>query len=281
MGRPGHPGDPRRVRCWDASRQEPRGARVLESVHQQGRAANGVKTFYWDNGAQPGTNDAFALFNRSTGRVVDQAVLDAILLGSGVGDPDADVHADDERQRLRHGEPHADGQPAARRHGRDAHGDSGAGYQFAGWTGEPAGRPTPITIRILGNTTVTANFIPQGTGGTGTILREYWLNVTGTTVSSLTSNSGYPYSPTGSEQLTSLEGATNIGDNYGSRIRGYIHPLITGAYTFWFASDDDGDLLLSTNDNPANATRIAFVAELDRLAPVDQVRFAELGGAST
>ncbi len=61
--------------------------------------------------------------------------------------------------------------------------------------------------------------------------------------------------------LTSLEGATNIADNYGARIRGYIHPLITGPYTFWLASDDAGDLLLSTNDNPANATRIAYVAE--------------------
>ena len=34
-----------------------------------------------------------------------------------------------------------------------------------------------------------------------------------------------------------------------------------GAYTFWIASDDASDLLLSTNDNPANATRIAFVSE--------------------
>ena len=108
---------------------------------------------------------------------------------------------------------------------------------------------------------MTANFIPQGTGGTGQILREYWLNVTGTTISSLTSNAAYPASPTGSEMLTSLEGATNIADNYGARIRGYIHPLITGQYTFSFASDDAGDLLLSTSDNPANATRIAFVAE--------------------
>jgi len=112
---------------------------------------------------------------------------------------------------------------------------------------------------MLSNTTVTANFVPAGTGGSGSILREYWLNVTGTTVQSLTSNAAYPASPTGSEQLTSFEGPTNIADNYGSRIRGYIHPPITGAYTFWIASDDAGDLLLSTDSTPANATRIAFV----------------------
>jgi uncharacterized repeat protein (TIGR02543 family) len=136
-----------------------------------------------------------------------------------------------------------------------------AGFQFAGWTGGASGPTNPITIKMLANTTVTANFIPQGTGGTGQILREYWLNVTGTTISSLTGIAAYPASPTGSEMLTSLEGATNIADNYGARIRGYIHPLITGQYTFSFASDDAGDLLLSTSDNPANATRIAFVTD--------------------
>ena len=116
-------------------------------------------------------------------------------------------------------------------------------------------------MRILGNTSVTANFVPTGTGGSGTILREYWLNVTGGTVSSLTGNANYPNSPTGSGPLTSFEGPTNTADNYGSRVRGYVHPPITGAYTFWIASDDASDLLLSTNDSPANATRIAFVSE--------------------
>jgi hypothetical protein len=135
----------------------------------------------------------------------------------------------------------------------------GSGQQFAGWTGDLSGSTNPQTITMLANRNVTANFVPTGTGGTGTILREYWLNVTGTSVASLTGNTNYPGSPTGSEQLTSLEGATNIGDNYGARIRGYVHPLVTGTYTFWLASDDGGDLLLSTNDNPANATRIAFV----------------------
>jgi uncharacterized repeat protein (TIGR02543 family) len=222
---------------------------------------NGVKTFYWDNGAQPGSNDAFAIFNRSTGAVVDQAVLDAILLGSGVGDPTrtytitTTTNGSGTVSRTPTGNPLQGGTSVT------LTATPASGFQFAGWTGGASGPTNPITIRMLANTTVTANFIPQGTGGTGQILREYWLNVTGTTISSLTSSAGYPSTPTGSEMLTSLEGATNIADNYGARIRGYIHPLITGQYTFSFASDDAGDLLLSTSDNPANATRIAYVAE--------------------
>ncbi|HLA73079.1 MAG TPA: glycoside hydrolase family 5 protein [Steroidobacteraceae bacterium] len=56
----------------------------LEYVNKTA-AANGIKTFYWDNGVQPGQAEAFALFNRSTGAVVDQGALDAVLRGAGAG----------------------------------------------------------------------------------------------------------------------------------------------------------------------------------------------------
>jgi endoglucanase len=46
---------------------------------------NGIKPFYWDNGVQPSANDSFALFNRSTGAIVDQGVLNAIMRGAGGG----------------------------------------------------------------------------------------------------------------------------------------------------------------------------------------------------
>jgi xyloglucan-specific exo-beta-1,4-glucanase len=94
---------------------------------------------------------------------------------------------------------------------------------------------------------------------TGSILRQWWTGISGTAISNLTSNSNYPNNPSGSGQLTSLEGPTNWADNYGTRIRGYIHPTVSGSYTFWVAGDDNTELYLSTSDNPANATRIAYV----------------------
>jgi endoglucanase len=229
-----------------------------EYVNRAARA-NGIKTYYWDNGVLPSQTNGFAIFNRSTGAVVDQAILDAILRGSGVGDPSqtytlsTPVNGSGTVSRSPSGSSYSGGTDVT------LTAVPASGNQFAGWTGALSGTTNPATVRMLANTTVTANFVPVGTGGTGTILREYWLNVQGTTISSLTSAAGYPSSPTGSEQLTSLEGATNIGDQYGARIRGYLHPLVSGAYTFWLASDDAGDLLLSTNDSAANATRIAYV----------------------
>ncbi len=94
---------------------------------------------------------------------------------------------------------------------------------------------------------------------TGSILREYWTGISGTAISSLTSNANYPNNPSGSAQLSSLEGPTNWADNYGTRIRGYIHPTVSGSYTFWVAGDDNTDLYLSTSSSPANASRIAYV----------------------
>ncbi len=90
---------------------------------------------------------------------------------------------------------------------------------------------------------------------TGTILREEWDNVGGTSISNIPLQT----KPTSTSQLTSFEGPLNVADNYGSRIRGYICPPQTGSYTFWIASDDAGELWLSTDDNPANKTRIANV----------------------
>lgn len=97
-------------------------------------------------------------------------------------------------------------------------------------------------------------------GGSGSILREFWNGITGTSISSLTSNANYPNSPSGSAQLTSLEGPTNSADNYGARIRGYIHPPATGSYTFWVAGDDNTELYLSTGESAANNSRIAYVS---------------------
>jgi hypothetical protein len=224
-------------------------------------ARNGIKTFYWDNGVLPSAGNGFALLNRSSGAIVDQTALDAIMLGAGVGNPNNNytlttaVNGSGSVARSPNATTYSGGTVVS------LTATAASGNQFAGWTGDLSGSTNPQSVTMIANRSVTANFVPTGTGGTGTILREYWLNVTGTTVASLTGNAAYPSSPTGSEQLTSLEGATNVADNYGARIRGYIHPLVTGSYTFWLASDDGGDLLLSTNDNPANATRIAYVSD--------------------
>jgi hypothetical protein len=95
----------------------------------------------------------------------------------------------------------------------------------------------------------------------GSILREYWTGIGGgTAVTDLTSNANHPDNPTGSTNPTSFAGPANFGDSYGQRFRGYVYPPASGNYTFWIASDDASELWLSTDESPAHATKIAYVA---------------------
>lgn len=97
----------------------------------------------------------------------------------------------------------------------------------------------------------------------GTILREVWKNIgNGGAVSDLTSQQAYKDDkPTESGLLTIFEAPVDVADEYGQRIRGYVHPPISGLYTFWLATDDQGELWLSSDEDPARATKIASQGE--------------------
>jgi hypothetical protein len=93
----------------------------------------------------------------------------------------------------------------------------------------------------------------------GEILREYWTGISGNTLDYLYASSNYPHNPTGRTYLSRFEAPTDWARDYGTRIRGYLYPPVSGTYRFWIASDDYSELFLSTNDDPANKQRIAYV----------------------
>ncbi|MEO7311319.1 MAG: PQQ-dependent sugar dehydrogenase [Chitinophagaceae bacterium] len=115
-----------------------------------------------------------------------------------------------------------------------------------------------------GNASTSSNIVNvttpavAGCSGTGTINYQQWNNITGTAVSSLTTNASYPNSPSITGTLTSFEIPSASGDNYGLKVYGYICPATTGNYTFWIASDDNSELWLSTNNSSANKQKIAY-----------------------
>ena len=110
---------------------------------------------------------------------------------------------------------------------------------------------------ISGTCSVTVN--PLICSASGNITYQVWENIgSSKLVSSLTGNINYPNNPTSSTLITSMEGTTNLSDGFGARIAGYICAPITGSYTFWIASDDNGELWLSTNDQPSAKQLIAY-----------------------
>ncbi|MBD0254694.1 MAG: Ig-like domain-containing protein, partial [Cytophagales bacterium] len=90
-----------------------------------------------------------------------------------------------------------------------------------------------------------------------TIRREFWLNVAGTGITAIPLTTP----PTGTEELTALDAPQNIGDNYGARMRAYLKPPTSGAYTFYIASDDQSQLWLSTNNQSAGKAKLAEVTD--------------------
>ncbi len=83
----------------------------------------------------------------------------------------------------------------------------------------------------------------------GTIYREYWNGVSGLT------NIPINTAPSGSNTLTSLQGPTNSGDNFGARIRGWLTPQVSGNYRFWIASDGPSEFWMATDGDAVNRVR--------------------------
>jgi hypothetical protein len=94
---------------------------------------------------------------------------------------------------------------------------------------------------------------------TGSILYEYWTNVSG--IFDPTWDVKLGDHPDGMEYLALFEAKGKSGDNFGERIRGYVHPPKTGDYTFWIAGDGFATFKLSRDDQPRNKVRLATSQE--------------------
>ena len=108
---------------------------------------------------------------------------------------------------------------------------------------------------LIGQATKTISVLtyapPQCVGALGSLTRQYWNGISGNAVSALTSSANYPNNPSGTSYLTSFQGPTNNGSNYGTRVRGYIIAPQSGNYVFTITSDDASVAYLSPNADPA------------------------------
>lgn len=134
-------------------------------------------------------------------------------------------------------------------------------YAFT-WTHVTPGDHT-LTAVATDNEGMTATSAPVSIyvqekmcAASGTITREYWTGVAGNYISDIPVDSA----PEGSEELSVFEGPVNAGSHYAARIRGYLCPPASGDYYFWIASNDHSELWLSTDADPLNKVRIAFVS---------------------
>ena len=94
---------------------------------------------------------------------------------------------------------------------------------------------------------------------TGGISYDRWLNISGSNLSNLTGSSNYPNNPSESGNFTLYQGPNSYGDNYGTRVQGFLKPEITGLYRFTITADDNAEFYLSTNGDPNNKVLLASI----------------------
>lgn len=106
-------------------------------------------------------------------------------------------------------------------------------------------------------TLLTLTVLAAGVPGQG-VLQEVWEGLPGDAVGELTSAPKYAGPADQVRVLPQLD-FSGLGDSYGTRHTALLSPPATGDYTFAIASDDGGQLFLSTDETAANLRPIARV----------------------
>lgn len=110
-----------------------------------------------------------------------------------------------------------------------------------------------------GSGTVTIDVRDQDAVTTGEVFQQIWYGFTGGTLAALEADPRYPHAASESRAIASLDAGGGLGENYGSRIRAYIKPPVSGNYRLYVSSDDDSELRFSAGGDPASAALVAKV----------------------
>ncbi|HLP77067.1 MAG TPA: cadherin domain-containing protein, partial [Candidatus Paceibacterota bacterium] len=112
-----------------------------------------------------------------------------------------------------------------------------------------------------GTATAVVNIVASNAITATSLRQEIWTNAgSGVAVTDLTALAKYPKRPDVLRVITNFEGVQSFGDNYGSRIRGYVTPTTSGSYRFFAASDDNSQLKFTPTTNALAAAVIASIS---------------------
>lgn len=88
------------------------------------------------------------------------------------------------------------------------------------------------------------------------VTQEIWEQVRGKKVDDLRKNGAFKKDrPTRAYVIETFDSG-DLGDDYGARYSALLSVPACGIYNFWLAADDEAELWLSTDENPANLRKI-------------------------
>ncbi len=94
-----------------------------------------------------------------------------------------------------------------------------------------------------------------------TILCQYWRDMPGPQIKTLMDDPAYPRYPSEQIYLDRMEIPPNQEAGYATVLRGLLRPPTDGAYTFYIASDNEGEIWLSP-DGRSDAKVLAKIANV-------------------
>jgi hypothetical protein len=104
----------------------------------------------------------------------------------------------------------------------------------------------------------------------GQVNVRYYEDIPGNKLDGLDTSPKFPDHPDSIEVLNALEQSASRGDNYGSYVRGFIRPKVSGTYTFMVSGDDQTGFWLSTSISPIDKQLIASVPGFSPLKDYDK-----------
>ncbi|MDQ3235088.1 MAG: PA14 domain-containing protein, partial [Pseudobdellovibrionaceae bacterium] len=107
------------------------------------------------------------------------------------------------------------------------------------------------------------------------VIAEEWIRISGDEISALQSDKRFPLNPSSRKFLSNLATYKANTQNYGTRIRGFIHPPESGDYNFYISGDNEAKLFLSTDDKPNNLSGqpAAFLTSQQWTGPSEWEKF--------
>jgi hypothetical protein len=98
---------------------------------------------------------------------------------------------------------------------------------------------------------------PDPVPGERGLIAEWFLDLSGASVAHLLQAEHYPHFPDAAAAVENFVIPSRDESRFGVRVRGWLVPETSGEYRFWIAGDDQAQLSLSTDADPANATVVA------------------------
>ena len=99
-------------------------------------------------------------------------------------------------------------------------------------------------------------------GERGKMQREVWKEIDGSGTWHLKNDAKFNQGPDVTELIEGISPPENAGDNYGQRLRGYLHAPQSGEYRFYIAGDDNCELWLGESDSKFSAAKISWIVGL-------------------